>query len=89
MSRILSFLLVSVAALLIGAPAWAQSGKGDAKGDGKANVKQMDFEGDVLEGEIMRPNQGVAEALLLQQQSSLIKVRKDFVDEILKSAEDL
>lgn len=86
MSHILRILLVTVVACLLGVPAWAQSGKGDGK---EAPVKQMDFEGDTLEGEIMRPNQGVAEALLLEQQSSLIKVRKDFVDEILKSAEDL
>jgi hypothetical protein len=87
MSRILRFLLASTAIVLLACPAWAQ--KGDGKDAGAKQVKQMDFEGDTLEGEIMRPNQGVAEALLLEQQSSLIKVRKDFVDEILKSAEDL
>jgi len=86
MKHFLRFLLFAVVAVLVAAPAWAQSGKGEGK---ETTVKQMDFEGDILEGEIMRPNQGVAEALLLEQQSSLIKVRKDFVDEILKSAEDL
>lgn len=86
MNRFLRFLLFTSVAILLAAPAWAQSGKGESK---EAPAKQMDFEGDILEGEIMRPNQGVAEALLLEQQSSLIKVRKDFVDEILKSAEDL
>lgn len=86
MSRFLRILLLPVVVFLLAVPAWAQSGKGEGK---EAQVKQMDFEGDTLEGEIMRPNQGVAEALLLEQQSSLIKVRKDFIDEILKSAEDL
>ena len=86
MSRFLRILLLPVVVFLLALPAWAQSPKGEGK---EGQVKQMDFEGDVLEGEIMRPNQGVAEALLLEQQSSLIKVRKDFIDEILKSAEDL
>lgn len=52
-------------------------------------VEQMSFEGDVVEAQFLRPDQGVTEALLRKKRSSLIKLRTDFVDEILKSAEDL
>ncbi|HOE82422.1 MAG: hypothetical protein ACOX51_07385 [Myxococcota bacterium] len=86
MRSVLIKLIAGLFAILLALPALAESEPGGA---GEPNVKQMDFEGDVLEGEIMRPNQGIAEALLIDKDASLIKVRKDFVDEILKSAEDL
>ena len=54
-----------------------------------APLEQMSFEGDVVEAQFLRPDQGVTEALLRKKRSSLIKLRTDFVDEILKSAEDL
>lgn len=65
----------------------AQTPKAKAKTEEK--VKEMDFEGDVVEAQFLRPDQGVAEALVRRTGSSLIQVRTDFVDEILKSAEDL
>ncbi|HNU69802.1 MAG TPA: hypothetical protein PKH54_01750 [Myxococcota bacterium] len=52
-------------------------------------VEEMSFEGDLVEAQFLRPDQGVTEALLRKKRSSLIKLRTDFVDEILKSAEDL
>jgi hypothetical protein len=51
--------------------------------------KLMEFEGDVVEAQFLRPDQGVTEAVVRRTRSSLIQVRTDFVDEILKSAEDL
>ena len=67
-------------------PAPAASGAGARKGDA---VKELNFEGDVVEAQFLRPDQGVAEAVVRRKKSSLIQIRTDFVDEILKSAEDL
>lgn len=70
-----------------GAELGAETPKGKAKPEEK--VKEMDFEGELVEAQFLRPDQSVAEALVRRKKSSLIQVRTDFVDEILKSAEDL
>jgi len=87
---------VAVAALLaLVMPASAQTPKGGKGGEGKAGAgvqareKTFDFDGDVVEAQFLRPDQGVAEVVRLDEGPSLIKVRTDFADEILKSAEDL
>lgn len=56
---------------------------------GESQVTEMSFEGDVVEAQFLRPDQGVTEGLIRKKKNSLIKLRTDFVDEILKSAEDL
>jgi len=61
----------------------------ERRAGGKRSVREMDFEGDVVEAQFLRPDQSVAEALIRHKKSSLIQERTDFVDEILKSAEDL
>lgn len=86
MRKILRAVLILLPVLLLASPVFAQSGKGKSPDQ---SVREMDFEGDLVEGQILRPDQGVGEAVLLDRGSSLIRVRKDFVDEILKSAEDL
>ena len=68
------------------APAAAPAKKGAEPGK---DVKEINFEGDVVEAQFLRPDQGVAEAVVRRKKSSLIQMRQDFVDEILKSAEDL
>ena len=98
MRRLLKVAIVVLGVALMAAPgAWAQTPKGKApapatpaagakKGDA---VKELNFEGDVVEAQFLRPDQGVAEAVVRRKKSSLIQIRTDFVDEILKSAEDL
>lgn len=90
MSRIVQIMVTAFGIAVFGAPGgdlWAQTPKGKAKAEEK--VREMDFEGDVVEAQFLRPDQSVAEALVRRKKSSLIQVRTDFVDEILKSAEDL
>jgi len=87
-------LLVAVGLVvgLAAAPAWAQQKKEPPKkGSAEGAQKTFDFsdEAGVLEADFLRPNQGVAEAVILEEGPSLIRVRTDFADEILKSAEDL
>ena len=87
MKRLLIITLAGVVlstGLIVPAAASAQQKK-----EAPQAVEQMSFEGDLVEAQFLRPDQGVTEALLRKKRSSLIKLRTDFVDEILKSAEDL
>ena len=65
--------------------AFAQ-GKGDAKG---GKVKVYDFSGDTIEGDLVKPEGSNVDARDFAKHSSLIRIRKDFIPEIIKSAEDL
>lgn len=78
---------------LLSTTALAQSkGKAAAAGNagnGNAKVKVYDFSGDTIEGDLVKPEGTTVEARDFSKHSSLIKIRKDFIAEILKSAEDL
>ncbi len=99
MKRFLMFAVSCTAMVALALPALAQTPKGGKApapagkaGEGKqgsVKEKTFDFEGDVVEAQFLRPDQGVAEVVRLDEGPSLIKDRTDFVDEILKSAEDL
>ena len=58
-------------------------------GNGKAKVKVYDFSGDTIEGDLIKPEGTTVEARDFAKHSSLIRIRQDFIAEILKSAEDL
>ena len=74
--------------LLVGGPAIGQPAKGgDNKGSGK--VKVYDFSGDTIEGDLVKPEGTDLNARDFAKHSSLIRIRKDFIPEIIKSAEDL
>jgi hypothetical protein len=57
------------------------------KGDKK--VKVYDFSGDDIEGDLVKPEGTDLNARDFAKQASLINIRKDFIPEIIKSAEDL
>jgi hypothetical protein len=62
----------------------------DKKGGDKAGkVKVYDFSGDTIEGDLVKPEGSTVDARDFAKHSSLIKIRKDFIPEIIKSAEDL
>ena len=67
--------------------AFAQKKGGDAGGGGK--VKVYDFSGDTIEGDLIKPEGSTVDARDFAKHSSLIRIRKDFIPEIIKSAEDL
>jgi hypothetical protein len=52
-------------------------------------VKELTFEDDNVEGDLLAPGGGEFEGLIEDETTSLIKVREDFVDEMIKSAEGL
>lgn len=66
----------------LAAPALAQGKKGK-------DQTNYDFDGDVIETEYMKPDQMTIEALNKRQNEGFIKIRTDFVKEIVRSAEDL
>jgi len=86
-------LLTIVAMLALVGTAAADEKKGaPAKGGGDAGggkVKVYDFSGDTIEGDLIKPEGSTVDARDFAKHSSLIRIRKDFIPEIIKSAEDL
>lgn len=48
-----------------------------------------DFDDDLVEGELMRPDGEFIDSRRKAKHSSLIKIRENFIPEMLKSAEDI
>jgi hypothetical protein len=83
--RKLSSALVLV--LFMAGVAGAQPKAADKAGAGKTKV--YDFSGDTIEGDLVKPEGSTLDARDFAKHSSLIRIRKDFIPEIIKSAEDL
>ena len=73
----------------IGAPVALAQPRGKPPADKAPKVKVYDFSGDTIEGDLIRPEGTTVDARDFSKHSSLIRIRKDFIDAILKSAEDL
>ena len=88
--RTLATILATLGLLTVTAMAQPK-GKGGAApaGGGNAKVKVYDFSGDTIEGDLIKPEGTTVDARDFAKHSSLIRIRKDFIAEILKSAEDL
>src|SRR5690349_15444023 len=76
--------IATILALALVAPTMALA---QAKDDKK--VKTYDFSGDTIDGDLIKPDGEVVDTRDFASHSSLIRIRKDFIKEILKSAEDL
>jgi hypothetical protein len=83
--RKLSSALVLV--LFMTGAAAAQQPKAGA--DKAPKTKVYDFSGDTIEGDLVKPEGSTVDARDFAKHSSLIRIRKDFIPEIIKSAEDL
>ncbi len=74
-------------------PAFAQkapAGKPAAGGDVTYKQKTVyDFDDDVVEGDLVRPDGEFVDSRRAAKHSSLIKIRENFIPEMLKSAEDI
>jgi hypothetical protein len=91
MQKIFGLIVVALVLVVVGASS-AQAQPADKKGGDKpANpkVKVYDFSGDTIEGDLIRPEGTTVDARDFAKHSSLISIRKDFIREIIKSAEDL
>jgi hypothetical protein len=76
--------IVAALALSLAAPVnTARAQKADDK------VKTYDFSGDTIDGDLIKPDGEIVDTRSFASHTSLIRIRKDFIKEILKSAEDL
>ena len=78
-------------ALSFALPGTALAQKKGKKSDASAEkkVKTYDFSGDDIDGDLIKPDGEFVDTRNLASHTSLIRIRKDFIKEILKSAEDL
>ena len=91
MQKILGSLAAALVLVVVAGSRPARADDKKASGDkgGNAKVKVYDFSGDTIEGDLIRPEGSTIDAREFAKQSSLIRIRKDFIPEIIKSAEDL
>ncbi len=81
-----AMMFVSVSAFAQEAPA------GDGKGATKIEYKKKtsyDFEDDLVEGDLLKPEGEVLGSRAKTKHSSLIKIRENFIPEMLKSVNDI
>jgi len=79
-------------AALTWAPAFAQKAAAPAKAGDSVTYKQKtvyDFDDDVVEGDLVRPDGEFVDSRRAAKHSSLIKIRENFIPEMIKSAEDI
>ena len=92
MKRIKIIAALSLAsAVVLASPlsAFAQGKGGKAPKEEPKKVKNYDFTGDEIDGELVKPDGDFLDTRKFATHTSLIRLRKDFINEILKSAEDL
>lgn len=71
------------------APAAQPGGGGDDANTSYKAKTVYDFEDDMVEGDLARPDGELVNGLKKTEHSSLIEIRKDFIPEMLKSLEDI
>jgi hypothetical protein len=85
-----TLLVVAAATLLGGALPVAAQTKPDDSGSVTYKQKTVyDFDDDVVEGDLVRPDGEFVDTRKAAKHSSLIKIRENFIPEMLKSAEDI
>jgi len=84
-----TFIASGFAAMLVVSLAGSASADDKKGGGGAGKVKVYDFSGDTIEGDLIKPEGSTVQAETFAKHSSLIRIRKDFIPEIIKSAEDL
>ena len=86
-------LIAAFAALtLTSGVALAQKAAKPAAGGDSVQYKQKtvyDFDDDVVEGDLVRPDGEFVDSRRAAKHSSLIKIRENFIPEMIKSAEDI
>ena len=92
MKRTFFAAVLGLGVLAFGASVDAQK-KGGAKpaggSSGYQKVKTYDFSGDTIDGELVKPDGEFVDTRKSAEHTSLIRVRQDFIKEIVKSAENL
>ncbi len=82
--------LVFGATLLVGSSLAFAQAKPPAGGDVQYKSKTVyDFDDDTVEGDLVRPDGDFVDTRKGAKHSSLIKIRENFIPEMIKSAEDI
>ena len=90
MQKLLGLIAIVLVVAAGSGSARAQEKKGGDNAKGSTpKVKVYDFSGDTIEGDLIRPEGTTVDARDFAKHSSLIRIRKHFIPEIIKSAEDL
>ena len=90
-SKIIAALSVAGAVALAAPLSALAQGKGKQQQpkEEPKKVKSYDFTGDEIDGELVRPDGDFLDTRKFANHTSLIRLRTNFIKEILKSAEDL
>ena len=91
-ATVLTLGLLGSAPLALAADEKAAPAEGGGGGEENTSYKAKtvyDFEDDMVEGDLARPDGELVNALKKTEHSSLIEIRKDFIPEMLKSLEDI
>jgi hypothetical protein len=91
MSRTVQALFLGATLLVSSGAAFAQAkGAPAAGGDVQYKSKTVyDFDDDTVEGDLVRPDGEFVDTRKGAKHSSLIKIRENFIPEMIKSAEDI
>lgn len=90
MRKAIAASIVAVSIYLLGlGTAFAQEEGGGGGDANKGKVKVYDFDGDTIDGDLVKPEGSTVDTRDFGNHASLIRIRKDFIPEIIKSAEDL
>ena len=89
MKRIKIIAALSIAGAVALAAPMSALAQGKGKKEEPKKVKSYDFTGDEIDGELVKPDGDFLDTRKFASHTSLIRLRKDFIKEILKSAEDL
>jgi hypothetical protein len=92
MSRKLISLFAGVALTVASAGAAFAQAKAAPAAGGEVTYKSKttyDFDDDVVEGDLVRPDGEFVDTRKGAKHSSLIKIRENFIPEMIKSAEDI
>jgi hypothetical protein len=90
-ASVLASIMFLASSITVSGDAFAQK-KGAAKPpatDAGGKVKNYDFSGDNIEGELIKPDGEMVNSRKFAEHTSLIRVRQDFIKEIVKSADNL
>ena len=92
MSRKLMSMFAGLSLLAVSSVVFAQAKPAAAPAGGDVQYKSKtvyDFDDDVVEGDLVRPDGEFVDTRKGAKHSSLIKIRENFIPEMIKSAEDI
>lgn len=84
----MKWMLQPAIALLIVSVATVSFAQDDAGADGQPQETVYDFEGDTVEGALLRPEGDLMSGQRHGKESSLIDIRADFIPEMIRSVHE-